>query len=159
MIEFRDYQEQIIDEGADILQRHGFVYLTMEVRTGKTLTSLGICDKINAQRVLFLTKKKAISSITSDTDLLCPSYEFWCINYESMHKLPPIKFDVIILDEAHGMGAFPKPSKRAKDVRMMIAKNGAKVILLSGTPTPESYSQMYHQVYAIPMSSRRRSEV
>jgi hypothetical protein len=26
----------------------------------------------------------------------------------------------------------------------------ANVILLSGTPTPESYSQMYHQVYGIP---------
>jgi hypothetical protein len=32
----------------------------------------------------------------------------------------------------------------------VIRKYRPKVILLSGTPTPESYSQMYHQVYAIP---------
>lgn len=151
MIEFRDYQEQIIDKGLHILQSHGFLYLSMEVRTGKTLTSLGICDRLpDVNRVLFLTKKKAISSITDDSDKLCPSYELWVKNYESMHKLPPLKWDVIILDEAHGMGAFPKPSKRAKDVRQMIAANRPKVILLSGTPTPESYAQMYHQVYGIP---------
>jgi hypothetical protein len=34
-------------------------------------------------------------------------------------------------------------------VRDLIVKTGAKVVLLSGTPTPESYSQMYHQVYGI----------
>jgi hypothetical protein len=151
MIQFRDYQEQIIDTGLHILQSHGFLYLSMEVRTGKTLTALGICDKMSdVNRVLFLTKKKAISSITDDSDKLCPHYELWVKNYESMHKLPPLKWDVIILDEAHGMGAFPKPSKRAKDVRQMISANRPKVILLSGTPTPESYSQMYHQVYGIP---------
>jgi hypothetical protein len=35
-------------------------------------------------------------------------------------------------------------------IRHAISKHKAKVILLSGTPTPESYSQMYHQVYGIP---------
>jgi hypothetical protein len=50
----------------------------------------------------------------------------------------------------HNCGAYPKPSKRAVQVKYLIAKTKAKVILLSGTPTPESYSQMYHQVYGIP---------
>ena len=64
MIQFRDYQEQIIDKGVNLLHTHGFAYLSMEVRTGKTLTALGMCDKLSVDRVLFLTKKKAISSIT-----------------------------------------------------------------------------------------------
>ena len=150
-VEFRDYQEEIIDRGLEVIQSSGFLYLSMEVRTGKTLTALGICDKLpSVDRVLFLTKKKAISSITDDSDKLCPHYELWVQNYESIHKLPDLKWDVIVLDEAHGMGAIPKPSKRAKDVALLIAKNRPYVILLSGTPTPESYSQMYHQVYAIP---------
>ena len=59
-------------------------------------------------------------------------------------------WDLIICDEAHSMGAFPKPSKRATQVKDLIVKTKANVILLSGTPTPESYSQMYHQVYGIP---------
>ena len=123
----------------------------MEVRTGKTLTSLSIADNIyGVDNVLFLTKKKAISSITADSDKLCPSYAFFVVNYESIHKLPPVPWDVIIVDEAHTLGAFPKPSKRAKQVRDLIQKHRPYVILMSGTPTPESFSQMYHQVYGIP---------
>ena len=151
MIEYRDYQLAIIDLGTSIIQVHGFLYLAMEVRTGKTLTSLGICEQLNVENVLFLTKKKAISSITSDFDMMCPAnFVLFTINYESMHKLPPVKWDVIICDEAHSLGAFAKPNNRAKAVKSLIQKNKSKVILMSGTPTPESYSQMYHQVYGIP---------
>tara|TARA_B100000900_G_scaffold369278_1_gene346998 strand:- start:676 stop:2157 length:1482 start_codon:yes stop_codon:yes gene_type:complete len=149
-IEFRDYQEAIIEKGVRVLEDTGFLYLAMEVRTGKTLTSLGICDKMKVDNVLFITKKKAISSITADSNKLCPSYSLFVINYESMHKLPDVKWDIVILDEAHSIGAFPKPSKRAKDVRDIVKRYSPKVILLSGTPTPESYCQMYHQVYGIP---------
>jgi len=152
MIEFRDYQKNIIGQGTEILKDNGFLYLAMEVRTGKTLTSLGIADQMNVEHVLFLTKKKAISSIVGDYDLMCPaSFILFTINYESMHKLPQnIKWDIIIIDEAHSLGAIPKPNKRARDVKTLIKKNKSKVILMSGTPTPESYSQMYHQVYGIP---------
>jgi len=151
MIKFRDYQKQIIDQGVDILKRHKFVYLAMEVRTGKTLTSLGMLDKMmSVNNVLFLTKKKAISSITSDYKLLKPSFNLEVINYESIHKVNQRGWDAIVIDEAHSLGAFPKPSKRAKDVKKIIANDKPLVVLMSGTPTPESYSQMYHQVYGIP---------
>jgi hypothetical protein len=149
---YRDYQKSIINKSLDVLKQHGFVYLAMEVRTGKTLTALGIASMFSeTKNVLFVTKKKAISSIDRDYALLKPSYYLHTINYESLHKIPSeLKWDFIVLDEAHSLGAFPKPSKRAKEARMLIIKNKAKVILLSGTPTPESYSQMYHQVYGIP---------
>jgi hypothetical protein len=146
-MELREYQRTIVDRATSILRDHRFVYLAMEVRTGKTLTSLSIAEEMGVERVLFLTKKKALGSITEDSNKLCPSYEFWAINYESMHKLPKLNWDLIILDEAHTLGAFPKPSKRAKAVRALVRNR--YVILLSGTPTPESYSQMYHQVYGI----------
>ena len=152
MVEYRPYQKEIIKRGSEVLREHGFVYLAMEVRTGKTLTSLGIAEEVGAENVLFLTKKKAISSITNDSNMLCPSYVLFVLNYESIHRLPDVRWDLIICDEAHSMGAFTKPSKRAKDVATLIYKNKSKVILLSGTPTPESYSQMYHQVYGIPNS-------
>ena len=152
MIEFRDYQKNIISDGVGIIKQHRFLYLAMEVRTGKTLTSLGICDQIGAKKVLFITKKKAISSIQSDYDLLLPQFELEVINYESLHKVRQTGWDVVICDEAHGMGAFPKPSGRSKKVSNIIARSKPYVILLSGTPTPESYSQMFHQVYFIPNS-------
>ena len=147
-MKLRDYQEEIISKGIDVIGEHGFVYLAMEVRTGKTLTSLGIAKEMGANRVLFITKKKAISSIETDYKLLKPKFTLDVINYESLHKIEG-SFDLVVLDEAHSLGAFPKPSKRAKQVKIIIQKNDPLVILLSGTPTPESYSQMYHQVYAI----------
>ena len=151
MIQLRDYQKSIVEKATEVIQRNGFVYLAMEVRTGKTLTSLSVATKLRAKKVLFITKKKAISSIIKDYELLEPSFYLHTINYESLHKVHyDLDWDVIILDEAHSMGAFPKPSKRARDVKMRIIKSKAKVILLSGTPTPESYSQIYHQVYGIP---------
>lgn len=148
-IEFRDYQIDIIDRGVKCLQRYRFLYLAMEVRTGKTLTSFGMCEKIGAKNILFVTKKKAISSIEQDYLMLGPSFTMDVINYESLHTIDN-KWDVIILDEAHSMGAFPKPSGRAVLAAKIIAKQKPIVILLSGTPTPESYCQMYHQVCAIP---------
>jgi len=57
---------------------------------------------------------------------------------------------LIIIDEAHSLGAFPKKNKRCKDLSALVTIYKSKVILLSGTPTPESYSQMYHQVCFIP---------
>lgn len=148
-IKFRDYQNKIIIKGAEILLIKGMLYLTMEVRTGKTLTSLGIARLMNKSSVLFVTKKKAISSIEKDYIALNPEFDIIVINYESLHKVEG-EFDLIILDEAHSMGAFPKPSRRAKQVKELLIKNkNPDVILLSGTPTPESYSQMYHQVYGI----------
>jgi hypothetical protein len=154
-IKFRDYQHDIIREGSHIIEDFGFVYLAMEVRTGKTLTSLGIAERINSSNVLFLTKKKAISSIQKDYELLNPPYHLTVTNYESLHKIETTDWDLIICDEAHSMGAFGKPSKRAVQVKDLIAKSKANVILLSGTPTPESYSQMYHQVYGIPKNPFR----
>ena len=148
---FRDYQNDIITKGSQILTKHRFLYLAMEVRTGKTLTSLGIAEQVRAERVLFITKKKALSTISDDYSMLSPSYYMCVINYESLHTvMDEWKWDLIICDEAHGMGAFPKPSGRAEMVAEVIKKCKPMVILLSGTPTPESYSQMYHQVYAIP---------
>ena len=156
MFKFRQYQSDIIDRASVVCRCYGFVYLAMEVRTGKTLTSLGLADKLGRKNVLFVTKKKAISSIESDYATLNPNYNIVVINYESLHKIDDLPYDMMILDEAHTLGAFPKPSKRAKQVKEMVAKYKPIVCLLSGTPTPESYSQMYHQVYGIPKNPFKR---
>ena len=154
MFTFRVYQTTIIKKGVEICAKHKFVYLSMEVRTGKTLTSMGIAEELGCKNVLFVTKKKAISSIEHDYKLLNPSFEITVINYESLHKVksrPSNRFDYLVIDEAHSLGAFPKPSKRAKDIKNLIStNNNPYVCLMSGTPTPESYSQLYHQVYGIP---------
>ena len=149
---FRKYQSEIIKKGTKILGTNRLLYLAMEVRTGKTLTSLGICNNLLIETVLFITKKKAITSILTDYYTLKPNFVMEVINYESLHKIDKEDWDVIICDEAHSLGAYPKPSKRAKQVKELLILNNPYYILLSGTPTPESYSQMYHQIYGHPSS-------
>jgi len=150
LIKLRSYQKAIVKKGTEVLKKYRFLYLAMEVRTGKTLTSLAMSLAIPIRNLLFITKKKAISSIQQDYDMLNPHYNITIINYESLHKVShETRWDMIVCDEAHSMGAFPKPSLRAKTVKSLLQIHNPYVILLSGTPTPESYSQMYHQVYGI----------
>ena len=146
-MKFREYQVEIINTAQTVLLAHRFVYLSMEVRTGKTLTALGVAEKLGINNLLFVTKKKAIGSIEADYKKLMPSYQITVINYESLHKVEGV-FDFVVLDEAHTLGAYPKPSKRTKLVKQIILRQNPFVVLMSGTPTPESFSQIYHQVYA-----------
>jgi hypothetical protein len=143
-MELRPYQEEIANKATKILKECGFVYLSMEVRTGKTITALETAYNFGAERVLFITKIKAFSSIKSDYDNIGYLYNLTIINKESLHTIEDNDFDVIIIDEAHGLAAFPKASKYQKDIRKRFSK--VPMIFLSGTPTPESFSQWYHQL-------------
>jgi hypothetical protein len=148
MIQLRDYQEQGSNQAAAILLKRKMVYLSWEVRCGKTLTAFATLQKIGANRCLFVTKKKAIPSIQNDAELI--GFDAEVVNYESLHKVKE-RFKYIVIDEAHCIGAFPKPSIRAKQLRAMIDQN-TYVILLSGTPSPESFSQLFHQFYVHPLN-------
>lgn len=150
-ITLRPYQQAIVEKTCKLLRdAPRFAYLSMEVRTGKTLTALSALDCVGGvTTVLFVTKKKAIGGIQKDYKALAPSYRCEFINYESLHKVDIDKIDAVVFDEAHGMGAFPKPSNRAKEARDLVFKHNPYVIFLSGTPSPESYSQLYHQMWVL----------
>lgn len=150
-ITLRPYQQEIAEKSVLLLNGpNRFVYLSMEVRCGKTFTALKALDLIGSiSTVLFVTKKKAIGGIQKDYKALAPSYSCDFINYESLHKVVETCYDAIVFDEAHGMGAFPKPSLRAIEARRLIQHCDPYVIFLSGTPSPESYSQMYHQMWIL----------
>jgi hypothetical protein len=147
-MQLRPYQTEISNQAATILLSKRMVYLSMEVRTGKSLTAFATLQKIGANRCLFVTKKKAIPSIQKDAELI--GFDTEVVNYESLHKVKE-RFKYIVIDEAHCIGAFPKPSLRAKQLRAIIDQN-TYLILLSGTPSPESFSQLFHQFWVHPLS-------
>lgn len=148
----RPYQVKGIEHGVRQCLDRGWTYLAYEVRLGKTLTALGIADRLGGakKRVVFVTKKKAISSIENDVKTLnSKSIKVEVINYESLHKLDMnVHVDIWIIDEAHRLGGFPKPSKATKQLKDLIHLHSS-VIFLSGTPTPESNSQIFHQLYVL----------
>ena len=147
-MQLRDYQVKGSEDAAAILLKRKIVYLAWEVRCGKTLTAFATLQKIGANRCLFVTKKKAIPSIQNDAELT--GFDAEVVNYESLHKVKE-RFKYIVIDEAHCIGAFPKPSLRAKQLRAIIDQN-TYVIMLSGTPSPESFSQLFHQFWVHPLS-------
>lgn len=141
----RDYQIEISDKAVELLRKYKIVYLAMQVRTGKTLTAFAIAFKYGACKVLFVTKKKAKADIMAQ--VLDSGFTYNRIdvtNFEQLNKYEPI-YDIVIIDEAHSIGAFPKATNRTKALKEL-CKN-TPIIYLSGTPSPESYSQLFHQFW------------
>lgn len=139
----RDYQDRISTDIANLLPDRKIIYLNGEVRSGKSLIALETCKKVNANKVLFITKIKAVSSIKLDYNNFGYTYNLTIINKESLHTILDNDFDIVVVDEAHGLSAYPKPSKYQKDIRKRFSDK--MILLLSGTMSPESYSQIFHQ--------------
>jgi hypothetical protein len=143
-MEIRDYQLSISIRAWNKLALYKIVYIAAEVRTGKTIMALNTAKLHGAKNVLFLTKKKAITSIENDYKAMRYDYQLTVINNESIHKIKG-DFDLLISDEHHRNGAFPKPNKITKYIKNHYSH--LPMIFLSGTPHPESYSQIFHQFY------------
>lgn len=147
MKKLRNYQIENAKKAIEILSSKKIVYLCMEVRTGKTATAFETAKNFGAKKVLFLTKKKAIDSVLEDYNQFGydNSFDMVVKNDESMHTITDNAFDLVIHDEHHRFGAFPKPGKATQ---MFKAKYGhLPMIFLSGTPTPESKMQWFHQFW------------
>jgi len=146
MLKLRDYQTKLSTQGVEILKHKKIVYYCCEVRIGKTIIALNTAKLFGAKKVLFITKKKAISSIQFDYDNFGFEFEIVIINDQSLHKILDTDFDLIVSDEHHKYGAFPKPNK----VAILFKKRYSKLpmIFLSGTPTPESHSQWFNQFWS-----------
>jgi len=142
MFKIRDYQARIANDATEILERKKIVCIFAEVRCGKTIMALQTCHNVKAKRVLFITKIKAFSSIQYDYNQMNYNFDLTIINRESLHKIESDDFDVVIIDEVHGYSSYPKPSVYAKEIKKRFGN--IPMIMLSGTPTPESYSQYYH---------------
>lgn len=141
----KPYQHQIdiSSQALDILRTHMIVYLAMQERTGKTLTSILICEQTKCNNILVITKKKALVGWIDTLSKYKHNKNYECINYESLHKCT-FKPDLVIIDEAHSnLGAYPKVGKTWKEVYKFT--KGKPIIYLSATPSAQTYAQLYHQ--------------
>lgn len=145
MLTLRPYQLSLAAQGLAILRRAGLVYIAAEPRIGKTHIALEIARQYGAQKVLVLTKKIARASIEADYKAAehYKNYTIFVTNMEQLGKFHG-SWDLIIIDEAHQLKAYPLASLRTK--YLMAHVKDTPVIFLSGTPSPEGYSGMYHQL-------------
>lgn len=152
-----EYQREAVTEAKEILQQHGIVYLAMGMRTGKTITSLTIASELNCRHVLVLCSNKNVEKSFIETlKHVNKSITLYTSSHHpiTISKLSNYLYDCIIVDEAHNFKAFPRPNQRQKALRNIVLNNRKKgsnpyIILLSGTPTPESYSDLFHQLWSV----------
>lgn len=137
----RPHQERTNDDCIETLEKHGICVLNGQQRVGKTLISIAAAAHFGGD-ILFLTKKTAIKDIQGALE----SYGLdgvTVINYESIHKVEAKPWRLIICDECHALGAFPKPPKVWTLVNQHFKRTGAKGLLMSGTPFIESLAKAY----------------
>ena len=160
----RDYQRV----GANFMNETGKCILADDMGTGKTLQAIAACEEIKAERVLVVcpnslkwnwheevgkwtdskavvvdgTRAKRVKTIEGFTG------KYLIINYESMRlheELQKVKWDVLILDEAHKIKN--RKAQQTKAVKKIKADN---VYLLTGTPMlnrPDELWSLLNRLY------------
>lgn len=148
MIQLYPEQRPPCDQAKATLAKYNLVYIAGMMRTGKTPISLTCAYESGWKRICILTTTKAISGFKKFN----PERMFTSVtlmnfvnNYKNISKMNGADFDGFILDEGHRLGAYPKPGKSAEAIKKLVGNK--PLIILSGTPTPESYSQIYHQMW------------
>lgn len=142
----RQYQQDISTAACELLKEYKIAYLNMQVRTGKTITAFETVTKLGVKEIVFVTKKKAIQSVEKDyIDNYAANFKCHIINFEALHKIKDLRPQLFIIDEAHSLGQYAIPSLRTVQLKSLCSK--LPIIFLSGTPSPESYSQLFHQFW------------
>jgi len=145
-MQLRQYQQDISTAACELLKEYKIAYLNMQVRTGKTITAFETVKKFGTKDVIFVTKKKAMQSVEKDyLENYANDFKLFIVNFESLHKIKDLRPQLFIIDEAHSLGQFPQPSLRTAQLTSLCSK--LLIIFLSGTPSPESYSQFFHQFW------------
>ena len=152
----KPYKHQVIaaEAALRIIKQFGFVYIFGQPRCGKTYTAILVAERSAVvKNVMVLTKKNAIAGWQKFTEIEGLTKKYTVINYEQLGRVVnnnvafryhPSDYQLIIVDESHNYGKFPKPSNRYKVLRAF-AKDMPH-IHLSGTPVIESPCGIYHQM-------------
>lgn len=149
-MQLRPEQRTTVEAGKSILVRYKLLYLAAQVRTGKTIMSMTIAHELRYHNVCFITKKMAMQSVESDLAKSGLKFGSFIVrNFEQVPNLLKMQqflnIDLFIIDESSTCGAYPKPGKYTKLLKELI--DDKPIILMSGTPTPESPSQIFHQFW------------
>lgn len=137
------HQEELSEVALGILRENMIVYLAMEERTGKTLTAILVAEKSAAERVLVITKKKALDGWHETLKAFEHTKEYVVTNYHQAHKMTGT-FDLVLLDESHNyISAFPKPGNLWKQLKVLLVR--LPIVYISATPNAQGPQMLFHQ--------------
>lgn len=147
MVNLREVQKRIIKESIEKLEKYGVVYIAAEMRVGKTLASAYIADMMTPENatIFVCTPLKVIEAFAKAfKDIGIRNKNVVIVNPENLHKILTLKPYFSIIDEAHSFGKIGGLGVRGRQLKRIVPYS-KYVILMSGTPTPESEAQIYNQ--------------
>ena len=142
MTKLYEHQQKILSD-----LKNGRRYVVAAPRTGKTRPVIEFLR--DCENVLVLTKKAAIPGWLSELDAMGVS-GWTVLNYEKVRTKgwDMLKqWGALVCDEAHTLATYPKPNTMTKPI-YQLAVSGPR-IGISATPSPETYSQLFHQAKAL----------
>ena len=137
------HQIETSDKALGVLRQRGVCLIAGLPRTGKTRTAIRVAELSKAEMILVVTKKAAIDGWYSELEEVETVKNYTVVNYEQVKNLPPVSFDLVVVDESHTIGRAGKPTQRLKDLRDKT--RGKPVLLLTGTPAAETNLSYYYQ--------------
>ena len=141
----RQYQIEKADQAFDVLATNMIAYLAMEERTGKTLVAILVAERAKVERILVITKKKALKGWQEHFDQFKHKKHYTLTNYHQAKKFNPKDFDMVILDEAHNyISSFPKTSAMHADIKKLTI--GKPLLYLSATPYAQGVQLLFNQL-------------
>ena len=130
-----NYQQEIINDGFEHLQRYFIGTIKLPCGTGKTLISLWIAMALECETILIGVPKKEIADQWIEkAQILYPDYKIYkncdgntitddiksksiiVTTYSSSYKLKQFKFDIIIHDEMHHLTGLNETEKNFKQI-------------------------------------------
>jgi len=123
------------------LSQYGIACLWGEARSGKSRSFL---DASRGYKTLVITEKSAIGGVLSEAKAI--GVEVDCINYQSVHKMTPSKYNLIVCDESHRFISPSQPKAPITWKAVVKFTKGKYLILASATPTSEGYGGLYYQL-------------
>lgn len=139
------------------VKKHTNPYIYIKACKQKGINIDSILNNIEEEKYfpdfIFNKKKELNENIFFDN-----IFNIIVINNESLHKIYG-EFDLIISDEHHRNGSFKNKRCKPNISAQIIKQNYSHLpmIFLSGTPHPESYSQIYHQFWVSDFSPFKES--
>lgn len=129
------------------IRSYKLAYLVGEERTGKTLSSLIVAQRMTeVDMVIVITKKQALDG-WHDTVAKYPIGKPVIVtNYHQIHKITkPSPNTLVIVDEAHAyISGYPKRSKMWSTLKALCTN--LFVLFSSATPHAQGYVQLFNQL-------------
>jgi len=130
-----------------VIRSYKSAYLAAEERTGKTLASLVMAQRMpEVDLVIVVTKKIALDGWHKTVAAYPIGKPVIVTNYHQAHKMPkPTTNTLVIVDEAHAyMSGYPKRSAMWKTMRQLCI--GRLVLFVSATPHAQGEQQLFNQL-------------